>query len=93
MPANHFKAHSDLRERGPILTQRKEKRGMKYAVGKYFVEPILRRLGSMLAVWLMAGGHDEIIVNQFVTALVAAILIGIDLLMAYVHDRINREGP
>jgi len=64
---------------------------MKKLLVRNIAEPLLRRCGTALAVWLMAGGHDAEIVNQFVTACVAAACVALDLVLARYASN-NTEG-
>lgn len=58
------------------------------AILENLVSPLVRRLGTAIAVWLVAKGADNALVEQAVNALSAAVLIGVDLLLA----RIYRQG-
>ena len=60
---------------------------MKAILLRNLVRPLTERLGTALAVWLLATGWDTELVNQFVTALCGVVLIAADLVFA----RLNRE--
>lgn len=55
---------------------------MKNILLRNLVRPLSERVGTALAVWLVATGWDADLVNQFVTALCGAALVGVELLFA-----------
>lgn len=59
-----------------------------------FVRPILERLGTMAAAYLIARGLDTDLVAQLVNGVVAAVLVGLDLVTARYNRRslLTSEG-
>ena len=61
---------------------------MKSLLVRNLVRPLSERLGTAMAVWLVADGWNGELVQQFVAALSAIVLVSCDLLLA----RINAKG-
>ncbi|MGF7009266.1 hypothetical protein [Aminobacter sp. BE322] len=61
---------------------------MKEMLLRNFAKPLLERLGTMAAAYLIARGLDSDLVAQLINGLMAALLVGIDLLWA----RSNRNS-
>lgn len=59
---------------------------MKAILIKNLVRPLTERLGTALAVWLVAEGWNGDLVQQFVTGLVATLLVAVDLFLSRVHQ-------
>lgn len=57
------------------------------AILENLVGPLVRRIGTAFAMWLLAKGADSALVEQAVNALSAAVLIGVDLLLARVYRK------
>ena len=55
---------------------------MKSLLIRNLVRPLVERVGTALAVWLVATGWNGELVQQFVTALVALVLVSADLVVA-----------
>lgn len=51
------------------------------------VSPLLRRLGTALAVYLASKGAPADVLDQFVTALVAVLGLGFDIVLATIDKR------
>lgn len=64
------------------FAKRKERKGEVNAIIENLVGPLVRRLGTAAAMWLLAKGLDSSLVEQLVNGLTAAALIGVDLLLA-----------
>ena len=62
---------------------------MKAILIKNLVRPMMERIGTALAVWLVADGWNGDLVQQFTTALVATLLVAVDLFISRTN---NREG-
>lgn len=60
---------------------------MKAMLFRNLIRPLSERVGTALAVWLVATGWDGQLVEQFVTALVALTAVSADLIFA----RMSRE--
>lgn len=60
---------------------------MKAMIFRNLFRPLAERVGTALAVWLVATGWDGQLVDQFVTALVALSAVSADLVFA----RMSRE--
>lgn len=71
---------------------------MKGMVLRGIVRPLVERLGTMLAAYMIARGFDSDLTAQLINALVAALFVGLDLVTAAINrDRdmtrlLNREG-
>lgn len=61
---------------------------MKELLIRNFAKPLMERLGTMAAAYLIARGLDSDMVAQLVNGVVAALLVGIDLAVA----AMNRKG-
>ncbi|MFU0507254.1 hypothetical protein [Pseudaminobacter sp. NGMCC 1.201702] len=55
---------------------------MKDMLIRNFARPLLERLGTMAAAYLIARGLDSDLVAQLVNGVMAAVLVGVDLLTA-----------
>lgn len=62
---------------------------MREIILRNLVKPLSERAGTALAVWLVTEGWNGDLVNQFVTALVATLLVAVDLVLSRLN---NREG-
>ncbi len=60
---------------------------MKEMLVRNFARPLLERLGTMAAAYLIARGLDSDMVAQLVNGLMAAVLVGVDLIIA----RVSRD--
>lgn len=60
---------------------------MKNLLIRNLVRPLVERVGTALAVWMIAIGWNGELIQQFVTALVAVILVGVDLALARINSR------
>lgn len=66
---------------------------MKNSLIINFVRPILERLGTMAAAYLIARGLDSDLVAQAVNGIMAAALVGLDLVLARKgRNLLLREG-
>ena len=58
--------------------------------------PLVERVGTMIAAYMIARGFDSDQVAQLLNAIVAALLIGVDLVLAHLNRTtdalISREG-
>ena len=61
---------------------------MKEMLLRNFARPLLERLGTMAAAYLIARGLDSDAVAQLVNGVMAAVLVGLDLVLA----RFNRNA-
>lgn len=59
---------------------------MRAAILRNFIRPMLERLGTMTAAYLIAKGLDGDLVAQLINSVVAALLVLMDLLIAK-HNR------
>lgn len=67
--------------------------GIIDTLAKKMVRPLVSRVGTALAVFLVSSGIDSPLVEQFVNAVVAAALIGVDVLLdAYYRKRAVNEA-
>lgn len=55
------------------------------AILENLVAPLVRRLGTAAAMWLLAKGMDSALVEQLVNGLTAVVLVGVDLLLARIY--------
>lgn len=65
---------------------------MRSILLRNFVKPLVERLGTMLAAFLIARGLDADMVAQLLNAVVAAMLVGVDLLISAVNRNAQPEG-
>lgn len=57
-----------------------------------FARPLLERLGTMSAAYLIAQGLNSDLVAQLVNAVFAAVLIGIDLVISATNREADKRG-
>lgn len=57
------------------------------AILENLVAPLVRRLGTAIAVWLVAKGADNALVDQLVNAASAGVLLAVDLLLARIYRK------
>lgn len=63
---------------------------MKSLLIRNLLRPLAERIGTVMAVAMIAAGWPEDLVHQFVTAMTAVVFVAVDLVLA----RLNREvGP
>lgn len=55
---------------------------MKQILIRNVARPLVERLGTAMAVWLVASGWQTDLVQQFATAVASVVLVGVDLLMS-----------
>lgn len=55
---------------------------MRNTIIRNLVRPLIERVGTALAVWLVATGWNGELVEQFVTALIALVAVSADLVVA-----------
>lgn len=58
-----------------------------YAILENIVSPLVRRIGTAAAIYLLSLGADSALVEQAVNAVSAVVLIGVDLLLARVYRK------
>lgn len=65
------------------------------AILQNVVNPLVRRVGTAAAVYLVAQGLDSALVEQLVNAATALLLVGVDLLLArfYRQAVVKSAGP
>jgi uncharacterized membrane protein YdfJ with MMPL/SSD domain len=57
------------------------------------IHPLMARVGTVAATYLLAFGATEAQINEIVAGLTAAILLALDLVLArYYRQHITREG-
>lgn len=64
---------------------------MKNLIIRNFARPLLERLGTMAAAYLIARGLDSDLVAQFINGLMAAVLVGFDLLFARYNRKVTSQ--
>lgn len=57
------------------------------AILENIVSPLVRRVGTAIAVWLVAKGADNALVDQLVNAASAGVLLAVDLLLARIYRK------
>ena len=62
---------------------------MKGLLVRSIIRPLVERAGTAVAVWLIARGVDGPVVHQITDAMIAAVLVGWDLL---VSNSSKKEG-
>ncbi len=60
---------------------------MKSTLIRNLVRPLSERLGTAMAVWLVADGWNGELVQQFVAALGAVVLVSCDLVFARINAK------
>lgn len=55
------------------------------AILENLISPLVRRIGTAVAVWLLAQGAESQLVEQAINGLSAAVLVGVDLFLARIY--------
>ncbi|MER8649913.1 hypothetical protein [Mesorhizobium sp. M1121] len=65
----------------------------KNAILRHVVTPLVTRIGTALAAYLLAKGMDGDMVDQMVNGLIAVLLVGIDLCTRWLTPDVDKEAP
>lgn len=64
----------------------------KSAILRHVLTPLVTRIGTALAAYLLAKGMDGDMIDQIVNGLIAVLLVGIDLCTRWLTPDVDKEG-
>ena len=65
---------------------------LKQKIAAYFVRPMLERVGTIAATWLVAYGATEVQIDEIVAGISALALFSVDLLTAKHNRNLIEKG-